>query len=120
MLLLFVKCRTFQRGECRGCETYLEPIIVAKQDFDKLRDSFIKFVIEGTDVFLHTNPAEVKRYREFVERTAPFDIVIDGLNVAYFQNQTKQTGASLARQVLLMFDWKLVKPRFAINSLSVS
>ncbi|OQV23717.1 Mitochondrial ribonuclease P protein 3 [Hypsibius exemplaris] len=88
------------RGECAACSEYMKPITITRDEFEKLRENFVKSVIEGTDVFLHTNPAELKRYRDFVEKNAPFDLVVDGLNVAYFQNSSNHDGRSLARQLL--------------------
>ena len=75
-----------------------------KQQFEELQKNFIKAVIEGTNVFLHTNPQELQRYRDFVEQNKPFDVIVDGLNVAYHQGgggaaPGKEHGKRLARQV---------------------
>ncbi|GAU87294.1 hypothetical protein RvY_00172-2 [Ramazzottius varieornatus] len=73
------------KGECKACHEYMEAIVVKKQEFEELQKNFINAVIEGSDVFLHTNPQELQRYRDFVEQNKPFDVIVDGLNVAYHQ-----------------------------------
>lgn len=40
-------------------------------------------LIVGSDMFLKTSPEELQKFLQFVERTAPYDIVLDALNIAY-------------------------------------
>ncbi|KAF4018015.1 hypothetical protein G4228_009666 [Cervus hanglu yarkandensis] len=39
-------------------------------------------VIDGGDQYRKTTPQELKRFQNFVKCRPPFDVVIDGLNVA--------------------------------------
>lgn len=43
-------------------------------------------VIIGSDIYRKTNPRELQRFKKFIEDTKPYDIVIDGLNISYIQN----------------------------------
>lgn len=40
-------------------------------------------VIIGDDIFQKTTPSEFHRFNQFIDKTKPYDIVIDGLNIAY-------------------------------------
>lgn len=43
-------------------------------------------IIIGSDIYRKTNPRELQRFKKFIEDTKPYDIVIDGLNISYIQN----------------------------------
>lgn len=53
------------------------------EEFDGLRDEVLNRVLVGGDVFKNTTPTELEHFRFQVARHAPFDLVVDGLNVAY-------------------------------------
>uniref|UniRef100_A0A1B0FKU0 PRORP domain-containing protein n=1 Tax=Glossina morsitans morsitans TaxID=37546 RepID=A0A1B0FKU0_GLOMM len=46
-------------------------------------------VVVGGDVFQKSSPTEVNDFLNFVDRTGPYDCVIDGLNVAYSKGKKK-------------------------------
>ncbi|XP_063039682.1 mitochondrial ribonuclease P catalytic subunit [Engraulis encrasicolus] len=75
-------CRVTARGVCRNCSSKLESIELTEEDYAELKNSVMKNVIEGKDVFKKTTPEELKSFKEFVSKQPPFDVVIDGLNVA--------------------------------------
>lgn len=56
---------------------------MSEKEFGHLREVFLKNVLVGSDIFKNTTPEELQRFFKMVEEKAPFDIVIDGLNVAY-------------------------------------
>ncbi|XP_055330201.1 mitochondrial ribonuclease P catalytic subunit-like isoform X2 [Paramacrobiotus metropolitanus] len=94
------------KGECKACGAYLEPITITKEEFLKLRDNFFRLVVETSDVFLRSNPKEVAEFREFVEINAPFDLVIDGLNAAYFQHEAQRvTSRKLAERLRMVVEY---------------
>nr|XP_055028147.1 mitochondrial ribonuclease P catalytic subunit [Misgurnus anguillicaudatus] len=69
-------------GECQHCKTSLESIQLTEEEYAQLKDRVMKDVIEGRDIFNKTTPEELENFKSFVKRRPPFDIVIDGLNVA--------------------------------------
>ncbi|XP_067011276.2 mitochondrial ribonuclease P catalytic subunit isoform X2 [Anabrus simplex] len=77
------------KGLCKSCKSNLEPITITKEEFGALRSCFIDKVVVGSNVFLKTTPEELKAFQKFLERSVPYDVVIDGLNVAYSAKSNK-------------------------------
>ncbi|XP_030378164.1 mitochondrial ribonuclease P catalytic subunit [Scaptodrosophila lebanonensis] len=77
-------------GKCASCKQHLEHVAVSDAEFKQLRDSFLNKVLVRNDVFQKSTPAEVEDFKRFVGKTAPYDCVIDGLNVAYSTGAKKQ------------------------------
>ncbi|XP_017853139.1 mitochondrial ribonuclease P catalytic subunit [Drosophila busckii] len=75
--------RLERMGRCANCEQHLERVAISDAQFEQLRDSFLEKVLVGQDVFQKSTPEEVARFKQHVEQSAPYDCVIDGLNVAY-------------------------------------
>lgn len=73
-----------------------------------MKTLFFENVIIGRDVFLRTNPEELEIFKKFVNKMENYDIVMDGLNVAY--SAGKQSSQILSA---LVFFGKLEK--FAYN-----
>lgn len=72
---------------------------LTKKEFDKLKNEFVKRVLVRKDIYLKTNPQELAAYYKFIEKNAPFDCIIDGLNVAYSTGNMKkpETYSNLVR-----------------------
>ncbi|XP_017012558.2 mitochondrial ribonuclease P catalytic subunit [Drosophila takahashii] len=85
-------------GRCQACQQHLQPVAIGDEQFRALRDCFLERVLIRRDVFQRSTPAEVARFKQYVERTAPYDCVIDGLNVAY-STGTKKSPQQLAKLV---------------------
>ncbi|XP_070787482.1 mitochondrial ribonuclease P catalytic subunit isoform X2 [Pituophis catenifer annectens] len=68
--------------QCPSCGHLLEDINLSEEEFINVKDKIKKDVIEGTDIFRNTSPQELERFQRFVNEHPPFDVVIDGLNVA--------------------------------------
>ncbi|XP_059037881.1 mitochondrial ribonuclease P catalytic subunit isoform X3 [Mustela lutreola] len=60
----------------------MESIHLSPEEYEFLKGEIMRDVIDGGDQYKKTTPQELKRFQSFVKCCPPFDIVIDGLNVA--------------------------------------
>jgi ribonuclease P protein 3 len=91
------------RGICKSCKKPLNTINITEEEFQTLQCAFMERVVVGKDVFRNTTPEEVKEFLHFVKMTAPYDMVIDGLNVAFAGGSKKtQSPQSQARTVSMI------------------
>uniref|UniRef100_A0A8C0SS56 Mitochondrial ribonuclease P catalytic subunit n=2 Tax=Canis lupus familiaris TaxID=9615 RepID=A0A8C0SS56_CANLF len=72
----------FESGQCLGCGKTIESIHLSSEEYESLKGKIMKDVIDGGDLYKKTTPQELERFQNFVKCCPPFDIVIDGLNVA--------------------------------------
>lgn len=73
------------KGKCPSCSNSLPGVKLMQSEFEKLAKRFLEDIIIKSDVFIKSNPKEIERFKAFVEKTIPYDCVIDGCNVAYSQ-----------------------------------
>lgn len=85
-------------GNCPSCRNILPSAKLNETEFKHLSDTFLNKVFLRKDVFLQTNPEELRRFKNFVEKSLPYDCVIDGLNVAY-SHGTKSNATAMAHNV---------------------
>lgn len=77
------KFTTIQKsGQCSCCGKNIESIHLSPEEYEFLKGKVMRDVIDGGDQYRKTTPQELKRFQNFVKNCPPFDIVIDGLNVA--------------------------------------
>ncbi|XP_024407083.2 mitochondrial ribonuclease P catalytic subunit [Desmodus rotundus] len=69
-------------GQCLGCGKTIESIHLSPEEYEFLKRKILRDVIDGGDQYRKTTPQELQRFQNFVKYCPPFDIVIDGLNVA--------------------------------------
>lgn len=69
-------------GHCLGCGHTLESIHLSPEEYAFLKEKILTDVIDGGDQYKKTTPEELMIFKDFVQHYPPFDIVIDGLNVA--------------------------------------
>ncbi|KAM4690374.1 mitochondrial ribonuclease P catalytic subunit [Rhinophrynus dorsalis] len=70
-------------GHCQACKQQLESIDLEPQEYSALKDVFLRSVVEGRDTFRKTTPQELQEFQQFVRSRPPYDLVVDGLNVAH-------------------------------------
>nr|XP_036676687.1 mitochondrial ribonuclease P catalytic subunit [Drosophila suzukii] len=85
-------------GKCQSCQQHLQPVAISDEQFRRLSECFLERVLIRRDVFQRSTPEEVARFKKYVAKTAPYDCVIDGLNVAY-STGTKKSPQQLAKLV---------------------
>lgn len=71
-----------ESGQCLGCGKAMESIHLSPDEYEFLKTKIMRDVIDGGDQYRKTTPQELQRFENFVKSRPPFDIVIDGLNVA--------------------------------------
>ncbi|GJQ77399.1 hypothetical protein Trydic_g20801 [Trypoxylus dichotomus] len=77
------KITSISKGICKCCNRKLHCLELSTSEFEELKNAFFKNVIVGKNVFYKTTPQELERFKQFVENMDKFDVIIDGLNVAY-------------------------------------
>ncbi|XP_041809987.1 mitochondrial ribonuclease P catalytic subunit [Chelmon rostratus] len=88
------------KGVCRCCGSELESIQLTAEEYQQLKERVMTDIIEGQDVFKKTTPQELKRFKKFVKTKPPFDVVIDGLNIANISRNKKKLSETLLAVVL--------------------
>lgn len=68
------------------CKNKLQSAGITSQQFTNLRKEFVHKVVKGTDIYHKTTPKEWKEFEQVIHKYGPFDIVLDGLNVAHCAN----------------------------------
>uniref|UniRef100_A0A182QC24 Mitochondrial ribonuclease P catalytic subunit n=1 Tax=Anopheles farauti TaxID=69004 RepID=A0A182QC24_9DIPT len=76
-------------GKCSHCRGNLASIVVTDDQFQALREKFLQAVLINREIFNRTTPEELKRFQTFLKKTIPYDVVIDGLNVAFSSGNQK-------------------------------
>uniref|UniRef100_A0A286XBG0 ribonuclease P n=1 Tax=Cavia porcellus TaxID=10141 RepID=A0A286XBG0_CAVPO len=81
----------FESGQCSGCGNTIESIHLSPEDYDFLKEKIMRDVIDGGDRYRKTTPKELKTFENFIKSCPPFDIVIDGLNVAKMHPKARES-----------------------------
>ncbi|XP_071490587.1 mitochondrial ribonuclease P catalytic subunit-like [Diadema antillarum] len=96
-----------QKGICQSCQEHLDSLRLSSEEFNNLRDEIFSKVIRGKDIFKKTTPKELGAFMKFVDGGPPYDIVIDGLNVANIKKRI--TPGIVLRQFVEYFSHGLGK-----------
>uniref|UniRef100_A0A182T4S8 ribonuclease P n=1 Tax=Anopheles maculatus TaxID=74869 RepID=A0A182T4S8_9DIPT len=81
--------RITDSGKCSHCKGSLSSIVVSKDLFQRMKDKFLESVLINKEIFNRTTPEELNRFQLFLKKTLPYDVVIDGLNVAFSSGNQK-------------------------------
>ncbi|XP_044254597.1 mitochondrial ribonuclease P catalytic subunit isoform X2 [Tribolium madens] len=94
-----------QRGVCKFCNSKLLQFDLTQSEFDEIKQKIIDNVIIGKDVYARTTAEELSKFKSFVSNMPSFDVVIDGLNVAYSAGlkQPPQVTSGLVQSVVAHF-----------------
>lgn len=65
----------------------LDAVRINEKEFQLVKNEFMNKVVKGKDIYQKTTPEEWQRFERVIEENRPFDIVMDGLNVAYMSNK---------------------------------
>merc|ERR1711990_733965 len=75
-----------KNGVCPVTGNVLEKVHLIQ--YDKLQSEFLEKVLVKGNVWSNADPTDLKGLLQFVKQRAPFDVVIDGLNVSYHEMAT--------------------------------
>ncbi|KAK3600908.1 hypothetical protein CHS0354_013285 [Potamilus streckersoni] len=89
-------------GRCVFCGSYLEKHDISSEKFEQLRDETLKRMLIQDDIYLTTVPKEFNEFKKFIAKNAPFDYVIDALNIMY-KLSTFRSNERVLRQVVQEF-----------------
>jgi len=79
--------------KCCECNAVLDALPkISAEEFEELRSTLMsEALMRGGNVFLNTTPAEVNEFKTFLDTYKAFDLVVDGLNVAFKGRQSSTT-----------------------------
>jgi len=66
-----------------NCRKKLPAIFITDKEFETLSSTFLEKVVIGRDIFTKSSPVEIEQYKQFLEQSRPYDVVLDGLNIAF-------------------------------------
>ncbi|KAG0433087.1 hypothetical protein HPB47_020238 [Ixodes persulcatus] len=82
----------------------------SKLEFEELRLAVLASIMKGSDLFMNTTPRELEDFERFLSKAPPFDVVIDGLNVA-LKGNANSNGDKARNLLLVVKHYTLVEKR---------
>lgn len=73
------------------CKESLDLLTLSNEEFNTLQKNIKDKLIIGSDLLLKTTHDELKMFLDSVERFAPYDVVLDGLNISYAAKKGSHT-----------------------------
>lgn len=76
---------------------------ITEDEFKLLQNNVREKLIVGSDLFLKSSPQELERFQKFVKQTAPYDIVLDALNISYVGSKNIKDRMQILKPVVNYF-----------------
>ncbi|XP_064484266.1 mitochondrial ribonuclease P catalytic subunit-like [Ornithodoros turicata] len=89
-----------RQGTCSSCMRKLEQDVLTAEEFAELRSAVLNSVMKGFDLFINTTPEELSAFESFMRKRDPYDVVLDGLNVAMQGTRTPKERAMILLKVV--------------------
>lgn len=89
------------------CQQSLAPVTVTVDELKRLKWTFFDRVVRGRNIFENTTESEWQQFEACIRENGPFDLVVDGLNVAFCANNPnnlQESKGPSARKVKIIYD----------------
>ncbi|XP_050539875.1 mitochondrial ribonuclease P catalytic subunit [Daktulosphaira vitifoliae] len=96
-----------QIGQCNVCKKILKPVEVTNNEFKQLNECFMKNVMIQNNIFKNSTPTELQTFEDFIKNSSPYDVVVDGLNVAYAYRGKLNNNSLITTVMKILIDKKL-------------
>ncbi|XP_028034689.1 mitochondrial ribonuclease P catalytic subunit [Bombyx mandarina] len=94
---------TKYNGRCQSCSKTLDCLKLSDEEFKTLQSNIKDKLIIGSDLFLKTSPQELEKFLNFIEKTGPYDIILDALNVSYSIGMHSQATGAKALHIVVEY-----------------
>uniref|UniRef100_A0A5S6QT54 Vacuolar protein sorting-associated protein 53 homolog n=1 Tax=Trichuris muris TaxID=70415 RepID=A0A5S6QT54_TRIMR len=86
-------------GCCTACRRSLQRIHISEVEFIQMKEEVYAKILIGENVYRQSTPKEVSRFQRLLAADGPYDIVVDGCNVAFFGRQGSDVRLKLTRLI---------------------
>lgn len=70
-------------GHCPNCKKSLDVVTLTNDEFRSVQRYFLEKVVHGKNIYYKTTPEEWSSFVNLIDKNGPFDVVMDGLNIAF-------------------------------------